>query len=102
LAEKSDGTLGKNETSFVAARQKNVIISTFKKAEYDNDYVLRCFDMEGSGAQAEIEVFRPISTLLETNIIEEEGKDITARVNGKTFTSAVEPYGIHTHKLIFK
>jgi len=99
LPERTGGVLAGGCRSFLIVQPDNVIISTFKKAEDDDGYVLRCFDMEGSGAHAEVELFRPISTLMETNIIEEEPTDITAQVEGKTFSCDIEPYGIRTYKV---
>jgi len=99
LPEKTGGELEESGASFIAVEPNNIIISTFKKAEDDDRYVLRCFDIEGSGARAEVELFRLLSELLETNIIEEEPTDITAQGDGKTFTCDIEPYGIRTYKL---
>lgn len=102
VPEKAKPVLAEGEGSFLTVKQKNVIISTFKKAEDDDSYVMRCFDMEGEGGKAAIEVLRPIERLRETNIIEEEGNDITAKADGKGFVTAIEPYGIHTYKLVLR
>ena len=97
-----EGDLKEPEKSFISVEPKCVIVSTFKLAEDDDHYVLRCFDMEGKGGKANVELFRPIEKLFETNIIEEEGKEITGKVSKTGFAGEIEPYGIHTYKVVLK
>jgi len=82
--------------SFASVDRSNVIVSTIKKCEDDNNVVLRCYDIEGVDSEVKVDFFIPVKESWLTNIIEEDpvraGKDDTFRI-GK--------YAIETFKLKF-
>jgi alpha-mannosidase len=64
------------EFSFVSCDKPNVVISTIKKCEDDDNIILRCYETEGKDTDATITFFRPFKSAEHTNIIEEEGTEI--------------------------
>ncbi len=86
------------EKSFFAVSSGNVLISTIKKAEDDENVVLRCYELEGQDTPAVFNSFVPFSSAEWTNIIEEEGKSLP--VKGQSFDMKVGHYAIETLKLV--
>ena len=62
------------EYCFCTVEPSNVVISAIKQCDDDDRIVVRYFDMEGKDAHAELTFFRPIESVLHTNLIEEEGE----------------------------
>ena len=85
------------EKSFFAVSSANVLISTIKKAEDDEDVVLRFYEIEGQDTPAVFNSFVPFSSGEWTNIIEEEGRSMP--VKGQSFDIKVGHYAIETLKL---
>jgi alpha-mannosidase len=67
------------ELGFVSCDKPNVVISTLKKCEDDDNIILRCYETDGTDTDATITFFRPFKSAEQTNIIEEEGKEIKLR-----------------------
>ena len=77
----------------------NVVVSTIKKCEDDASVVVRCYDIEGKDAAAEIRFFVPVRRALRTNILEEEGREL--RIEKGAAQLKVGHYAIETLKLAF-
>ena len=60
-----------DEYSFCSLSAPNVQISTIKKAEDDNQVVLRLYEMEGLDSDVKLDWFRPVIKLDSTSAIEE-------------------------------
>jgi alpha-mannosidase len=86
------------ELSFAALSAPNVLVSTIKKAEDDASIILRCYDIEGRDARVEMSFFSPMAKAVQTNIIEDEAKPLTAGKGG--FVLAVGHHAIETVKLV--
>jgi alpha-mannosidase len=67
--------------SFFNVSAGNVLISTIKKCEDDDSVIVRCFDIEGKDAEAQLSFFFPIEKAELVNIIEEEGGAIPSQKN---------------------
>ncbi|MEI6047404.1 MAG: glycosyl hydrolase-related protein [Bacteroidota bacterium] len=83
--------------SFISVENKNLVLSTIKKCEDDNQVIVRCYDMEGKDAEAKIIVYKPFQKAELTNLIEEEGKPIPG--SGTTIGLKVGHHAIETIKL---
>ncbi|TRX60061.1 alpha-mannosidase [Fulvivirga sp. M361] len=62
--------------SFFKTDQDNLIISTVKKAEDDQSTILRVYDTDGKGVDASISIFKPVSNVQLTNLIEEPIREL--------------------------
>jgi len=85
------------EKSFFAVSEKNVLISTIKKAEDDNSLVVRLYDIEGIDGKVSLNTFFSLGGGEYTNIIEEEGKTIP--VSGRSLKTQIGHFAIETFKL---
>ncbi len=86
--------------SFISVENKNVVLSTIKKCDDDNQVIVRCYDMEGKDSEAKISLFQPFQKAELTNMIEEDGKPIPG--NGKSLGLKVGHNAIETIKLQIK
>ncbi|MCL5099007.1 MAG: glycosyl hydrolase-related protein [Candidatus Omnitrophica bacterium] len=71
--------------SFCSIDPPNLIISTIKKCEDDNDVVVRCHEVEGKDSEARLRFAFPIAAAQKTGFIEERGKEIPAGSEGVSF-----------------
>jgi alpha-mannosidase len=85
---------------FISVENKNLILSTIKKCDDDNNVILRCYDIEGKDTEAKISIFKPFQNAELTNLIEEDGKPITG--NGTGIGLKVGHNSIETIKLHMK
>jgi alpha-mannosidase len=83
--------------SFISVENKNLVLSTIKKCDDDNQVIVRCYDMEGKDSDAKISVYKPFQKAELTNLIEEEGKSIQG--SGKDLVLKVGHHAIETIKL---
>ncbi len=74
-SQNTDGDLPET-FSFAGINKENIIISTIKKCDDDNSIVVRGYNIEGNETEAQLDFFKPISSLYKTNIIEEEPKKL--------------------------
>jgi alpha-mannosidase len=93
------GTIPEN-MSFISVENENLVLSTIKKCDDDNQVIVRCYDMEGIDADAKITLFKPFQTAELTNMIEEGGKTIPGSGNSLGFR--VGHQAIETIKLNIK
>jgi alpha-mannosidase len=83
---------------FVSLSAANVLVSTLKKAEDDDNVVLRVYDIEGRDAEAALDLFSPVRAAEKVNIIEEEGTALRSRKTGLLLK--VGHHAIETFKLV--
>lgn len=83
--------------SFISAENKNLVLSTIKKCDDENQVILRCYNMEGIDSEAKISLFKPYQRAELTNMIEEEGSPISEHGNNLVFK--VGHHAIETIKL---
>ena len=86
--------------SFISVENKNLLLSTVKKCDDDNQVIVRCYDIEGKDSEAKISLFKPFQKAEVTNLIEEEGKPISGA--GNTLLYKVGHHAIETLKLEVK
>ncbi len=96
--DKIAGTEGLAESgSFISTDQKNVIISTFKKADTENSYIIRLYEMEGRDTPVTITFPFPIKKAWKTDMIEENPVEIPVSNNSLVLSighNAIETYKI--------
>lgn len=83
--------------SFISADNDNIIISTVKKCDDDDNVIIRFYESEGQDVVAKINLFMPIRNAQMTNMIEEEGKNIEG--SGRSIGINTGHYSIETLKL---
>jgi len=86
-----------DQFSFMETKGKGIMVSAVKKADDDDSMVLRCFDIEGKDSDVSFELFRPVSKVQQTNLIELEGVKIPGTLNG--FKTPIGHYSIETFKV---
>jgi alpha-mannosidase len=86
--------------SFISVENKNLILSTVKKCEDDDNVIVRCYDIEGIDSDAKISISTPFKKAELTNMIEEEGKLIPG--GGSNLGLRVGHQAIETIKLFVK
>ncbi|MCX6270440.1 MAG: glycosyl hydrolase-related protein [Bacteroidetes bacterium] len=60
------------------------MISTIKKAEDDNNVVIRLYDATGKDSDVTITSFTDVKQALQTNMLEENGKTVKSEKNSIT------------------
>ena len=84
--------------SFISVNQPNIILSVVKKAEDSGDYILRLYESQGtSGANVTVTMPGNISSLYETNLLEENSSSVGYSAN--TFSTTLSGYAIKTFKV---
>ncbi len=96
---KGNGNLPES-MSFAAVDNRNLVLSTIKKCDDDDNVIIRCYDIEGVESKASISVSLPYREAEATNMIEEDGKKIPG--SGNTLDLKVGHHSIETIKLHFK
>lgn len=96
MKDKPENGIYPDGLSFASVDRSNVIVSTIKKCEDDNNIVLRCYDIEGLDSDVKVDFFKPVKESWLTNIIEEE-----AIRSNKGDAFKVGKYAIETFKLKF-
>jgi alpha-mannosidase len=101
ITKKVSGKGNMPETmSFISVENKNLILSTIKKCDDDDNVIIRCYDMEGRDTEAKINLTGSFQKAELTNIIEEDGKIIPG--SGTTLGLKVGHHAIETVKLYMK
>jgi len=83
--------------SFLKTNQESVLISTIKKAEDDDEVVIRMAEMNGKDQNIEIEMYPKISQAKQTNLIETDLKPL--QVQGNRLKLSLGHHAIETIKL---
>jgi len=85
------------EYSMLQVSHTNVVVDTVKKAEDGDDIVLRVFENGGRKTTATITLNCDIKTVLETNLLEEDGQEVS--VEGNAITFDIKPFEVKTFKI---
>jgi alpha-mannosidase len=85
------------ELSFAGTDASNVLITTLKKAEDDQQAVIRMVEMEGRDIRVTLNTFRPIERFQQTNLIEEPIRivDIPGEIKINIGHHAIETFGMN-------
>ncbi|MDP4186344.1 MAG: glycoside hydrolase family 38 C-terminal domain-containing protein, partial [Bacteroidota bacterium] len=83
--------------SFFSVSNPNIMVSTIKKSEDDNDVVIRLFETEGADCNLSLSSFFKFNKAQRTNLIEENG--LSLPMTGKSLTVPVGHNSIETFKL---
>lgn len=85
------------EKSFFSPGAENLIISTIKKCEDNDDLILRIYEMEGNDTRTKLNMFFDLKNAEQTNMIEEEGKPVSFSKNEMVMD--IGHHAIETYKL---
>ena len=83
--------------SFLSVNKNNVIVSTVKKADDDNNYIIRLYEMEGKDTEVTITFPFNISKAWKTDMIEENPKEVVIMNN--TLVLKIGHNAIETYKI---
>jgi len=86
--------------SFISVENKNLMLSTVKKCDDDDNVIVRCYDIEGIDSEAKINVPMKFRKAELTNMIEEEGKELPG--SGDKLSFKVGHHSIETVKIFMK
>jgi len=86
------------EKSFFSIGAQNIVLSTIKKCEDDDNVVIRLYEDAGKDVAARMRFTTPLQRAEITNIIEEEGKSTSFKLDEIQFTST--PWSIQTFKVV--
>ena len=85
--------------SFVTVDAKNIIVSAIKKADDDNNLIVRLYETSGLDTEVTVGFARPIKGLWKTDIIEQNPQGINAHDN--SFKIKIGHNAIETFKVQF-
>jgi alpha-mannosidase len=83
--------------SFASVSGDNVVLTALKKAEDDDDVVVRLVEMHGADTEAKVRINIPLQTAVQTNMIE-EGADPVDFADGE-LSVRIGHHAIETYKL---
>ena len=85
------------QASFVQVDQPNIIVEAVKKAEDNDDLVVRLYESTGATTHATVQFGSPVSTVSLVNLLEEAARPLPLSENQVSLTFG--PYEIHTLRL---
>ena len=91
---------GKLIEGLATCNNKNVIIDTVKMAETGNGVMLRLYEANGTGGNAELSFGRKVRSVREVDLVEREIGDVALEENKIRFE--VTPYEIRTFIIDFE
>jgi hypothetical protein len=98
LANAVSGAELPTELSFASISADNVLVSTIKKAEDNDNVILRLYDLEGKDSQLTARFFRPVKSAEHTSLIEEDPQPVGVTDGYPRFQvghHAIETYQLH-------
>ncbi|MBD3183965.1 alpha-mannosidase [Candidatus Poribacteria bacterium] len=98
ISEPRYGELPKS-ASFVCVDKKHVVIDTIKKAEDNDDIILRLYEAYGQRGEINMEFIAPPKEVAECNLMEEG--DEKMKISGSNVSFYIKPYEIRTFKVKF-
>ena len=99
LAPKTKGTAPK-EKSFVKCDNPNVVIDTIKKADKDNDLIIRLYECHETTGEATLEFGFDVKSVKMVTLLEHDKKG-SVKLKGNKVTFNVQPFKIVTLKVEF-
>lgn len=94
----NDGGSEAAEKSFVAVSDPMVAITTIKRADNDNNIILRLTEMEGKDKSVTVTLPFDVKRVVRTNLIEDEQQDM--KLSGRKLTFNIGHHAIETFKII--
>ncbi|MFA6125953.1 MAG: glycosyl hydrolase-related protein [Bacteroidales bacterium] len=85
--------------SFLSVDDPNSIVSTLKKSDNADELIIRVYDQEGRDKMVQLNLFISPQAIEHTNLIEEEGKQVSRNATGMTFK--LGHHAIETYKIRF-
>jgi alpha-mannosidase len=96
LSSSGNGTMPET-MSFISVENTNLVLSTIKKSDDDDQVIVRCYDIEGKDTEANIALYKSFQKAELTNLIEEEGRSIPG--SGNKLGLKIGHHAIETIKL---
>jgi len=101
-----DGGLPAVTENLISIQPDNVILTSIKKAEDDDNLILRLIEAEGIAVSAQVslnpEVFGKIKKIFETDLLERAVSGSVMINTGNSFSVDIPAYGITTVKIALK
>jgi len=101
-----DGVLASTTKNLVGVEPDNVILTSIKKAEDDDNLVLRLFETDGNAVTSQIslspEIFGEIAKVTEVDLLERTVSGSAKKINDHSFSVDVPAYGISSVKVALK
>jgi alpha-mannosidase len=91
----------KAKQGFARIDPANVILTVLKKAEDDNGLIFRFSEFEGKQTDVRLQLPRPASSAVETNLMEKRGQPVTISSSGRELVIPTGPYEIKTVEVTF-
>jgi alpha-mannosidase len=85
--------------SFVSTSNPFAVLTTMKKAEDDNDAVIRLLEAEGTDKSVEVNLIKEMKSVSKTDMIEDW--PVNLNQSGKTLKLELGRYAVETYKLKF-
>ncbi len=92
-AEKHTGSLPETH-SFLQIEQQNVVVTTLKKAEDNEDLVVRFYEWAGKSGDVRLKFSTPVQSAQDVNLMEKPGG--TLAVQGEVVVVSTKPFEIRT------
>lgn len=96
----TEGSAAGGEGSFITADCVNVVIDTVKKAEENDDIIIRLFETYNTVTKGKLSFNFPVARCTETNLLEEEISEVP--VTDGTIFIEFNPYEIKTYRIQLK
>ncbi len=85
--------------SFIKLDEDNLVITTVKKAEDSNAWIIQWYDAEGKSTEATITLPSVPKKVLQSNFLEEDGSPV--QFNGRTVKVKTKKHSVETIKVYF-
>ena len=92
-----EGSAKQAEASYIRTDCPNIVVDTVKKAEKDDDIIIRLFETYNTVSNGRLYFGFPIESCVETDLLERETEQIPCEENSISIT--VKPYEIRTFKI---
>jgi alpha-mannosidase len=99
VSKKNDAGSLEKEKSFMKVSNPFVLVSALKRADNDNNVIIRLTEMKGEKTDVTIEFQKAVKKVIKTNMIEDEVEII--ETSGKVITLPIGSHAIETYKIIF-
>jgi alpha-mannosidase len=93
----SDNRVLPESMSFVTVSEPNILLSTLKKAENDDNLIIRAYDLAGKDTRVHFRFHFPITGAQKVNMIEQGGVPVSFSENG--FDTRMGHHSIETFKI---